>query len=107
VEVPFATVIDRTVVRGRIDAVFATANGGYEVVDWKTGRPPVGRAARTAAVQLAAYRQAWAALRGGDESCVDSAFHYVKQNKTVRPQDLPDLAAVLATDTTAPIRNGP
>ena len=107
VEVPFATVIDRTVVRGRIDAVFATANGGYEVVDWKTGRPPVGRAARTAAVQLAAYRQAWAALRGVDESCVDSAFHYVKQNKTVRPQDLPDLAAVLATDTTAPIRNGP
>lgn len=102
VEVPFSTVIDTTVIRGRIDAVFATSDGGYEVVDWKTGRPPTGRSARAAAIQLAAYRKAWAALRGVDESQVGSAFHYVRHNHTVRPQDLPDLAAVFHADTDDP-----
>ena len=46
-----------TVVRGRIDAVFADPDGGATVVDWKTGEPPRGpEAMRQAAVQLAVYR---------------------------------------------------
>ena len=40
VEVPFDMVIGGTVVRGRIDAVFADDDGGATVVDWKTGEPP-------------------------------------------------------------------
>ena len=65
VEVPFDMVIGGTVVRGRIDAVFADADGGVTVVDWKTGDPPdTPEAKRHAAVQLAVYRLAWAALRG-------------------------------------------
>ena len=41
VEVPFETLVGDRLVRGRIDAVFADApGGGYDVVDWKTGRPP-------------------------------------------------------------------
>ncbi|HZE40567.1 MAG TPA: ATP-dependent DNA helicase, partial [Stackebrandtia sp.] len=65
IEVPFVTVLNGVVIRGRMDAVFGT-DDGFEVVDWKTGRPPRGAAARSAAVQLAAYRQAWAAMRGID-----------------------------------------
>ncbi|MDR3036096.1 MAG: ATP-dependent helicase, partial [Kitasatospora sp.] len=58
VEVPFETRIGDRLVRGRIDAVFADSPaGGYDVVDWKTGRPPGSARDRHAvAVQLAAYR---------------------------------------------------
>ncbi len=54
VEVPFELVIDDTVVRGRMDAVFRDVDGGFTVVDWKTGRRPAGVDARAAGVQLAA-----------------------------------------------------
>ncbi|WP_425474644.1 UvrD-helicase domain-containing protein [Stackebrandtia endophytica] len=100
-EVPFSTVLEGVVVRGRMDAVFDTGDGGFEVVDWKTGRLPHGAAAKAAAVQLAAYRQAWAALRGIPTTSVGAAFHYVGQNVTIRPADLPDLA-----DLAAPLRGG-
>ena len=62
---PFDMVIGGHVVRGRIDAVFADADGGTTVVDWKTGEPPdTPEAKRHAAIQLAVYRLAWAALHG-------------------------------------------
>src|SRR6201999_2446764 len=92
VEVPFEMPIGDTVVRGRIDAVFAEPDGGATVVDWKTGEPPRGRdAMRQAAVQLAVYRLAWAALSGCPESSVRTAFHYVRSGVTVVPDDLPDV----------------
>jgi DNA helicase-2/ATP-dependent DNA helicase PcrA len=43
VEVPFELALTQagtTVIRGRIDAVFADPDGGVTVVDWKTGEPP-------------------------------------------------------------------
>src|SRR6266540_556629 len=40
VEVPFATVVSGVVIRGRMDAVFADPDGGFDVVDWKTGERP-------------------------------------------------------------------
>ncbi|SNS81959.1 DNA helicase-2 / ATP-dependent DNA helicase PcrA [Actinomadura meyerae] len=98
IEVPFETIIGDRLVRGRMDAVFRAPGGGYEVVDWKTGAPPSGDEARFAAVQLAAYRLAWATLAGVDVSEVSAAFHYVAANVTVRPADLLDadgLAALL------------
>ncbi|HZN20894.1 MAG TPA: UvrD-helicase domain-containing protein [Micromonosporaceae bacterium] len=95
-EVPFATVVAGTVLRGRIDAVFADPAGGYDVVDWKTGRPPAGPAAEAAAVQLAAYRLAWAALAGVPVEQVRAAFHYVREGVTVRPADLLDEAGLAA-----------
>lgn len=39
-ELPFTLKVGRTLVRGRIDAVFLTADGGLEVVDFKTGDAP-------------------------------------------------------------------
>jgi DNA helicase II / ATP-dependent DNA helicase PcrA len=100
VEVPFEMPIGDTVVRGRIDAVFADPDGGATVVDWKTGEPPHGPdAMRQAAVQLAVYRLAWAALSGLPESSVRTAFHYVRARRTVAPDELPApgaLAGLLA-----------
>lgn len=100
VEVPFEMPIGDTVVRGRIDAVFADADGGFTVVDWKTGEPPHGREAmRQAAVQLAVYRLAWAALRGCPASAVHTAFYYVRTGSTLVPDVLAhpaELAALLA-----------
>jgi DNA helicase-2/ATP-dependent DNA helicase PcrA len=90
VEVPFATVVDGIVVRGRMDAVFAEPGGCWDVVDWKTGAAPDGDAAAAASVQLAAYRLAWADLAGVPVSKVRAAFHYVRSNKTIRPVDLLD-----------------
>ncbi len=98
VEVPFETLIGGRLVRGRIDAVFAdSAEGGFDVVDWKTGRRPRSAAeSRAAAVQLAAYRIAWAALAGVSVGQVRAAFYYVRDGVTVRPADLLDLAGLTA-----------
>jgi DNA helicase II / ATP-dependent DNA helicase PcrA len=97
VEVPFEMPIGDTVLRGRIDAVFADPDGGATVVDWKTGEPPRGpEAMRQAAVQLAVYRLAWAALSGCPESSVRAAFYYVRTGVTVVPDDLPDPAELTA-----------
>ncbi|MGD1281532.1 ATP-dependent helicase [Mycobacterium seoulense] len=99
VEVPFEMPIGATLVRGRIDAVFADPDGGVTVVDWKTGDPPhEPEAMRQAGVQLAVYRLAWAALSGVPESSVRTAFYYVRARTTVAPDDLPapaELAGLL------------
>lgn len=96
VEVPFETVIGDRLVRGRMDAVFHdSATGRYDVVDWKTGRPPEDeRERRAIAVQLAAYRLAWAELVGAPLADVHAAFHYVRADRTVRPADLLDAAGL-------------
>ncbi|OHV04912.1 ATP-dependent helicase [Mycobacterium talmoniae] len=97
VEVPFEMALADTVVRGRIDAVFAEPDGGFTVVDWKTGDPPAGpEAAAQAAVQLGVYRLAWAAIAGCPESAVRTAFHYVRTGTTVVPEVLPDPDALAA-----------
>jgi DNA helicase-2/ATP-dependent DNA helicase PcrA len=94
VEVPFATEVGGVVVRGRMDAVFrdqdGDGDGGFDVIDWKTGHQPAGAAAEAAAVQLAAYRLAWAALAGVPVEKVRAGFHYVADGVTVRPADLLD-----------------
>jgi DNA helicase-2/ATP-dependent DNA helicase PcrA len=86
-EVPFVIDYEGTVVRGRIDAIFYRDGGGYDIVDWKTGRPPQGEAARHAALQLKVYRKAWARLRSIDESQIRTAFHYIAADHTWWPED--------------------
>ncbi|CAB4838916.1 MAG: AAA family ATPase [Actinobacteria bacterium] len=86
VEVPFETTIAGVLIRGRIDAVYATSTG-FEVIDWKTGSKKLGQ---SAAIQLAMYRLAWAKLSGADISNVSAAFHYVPTSVTDRPADLLD-----------------
>ncbi|AUN41565.1 ATP-dependent DNA helicase [Tsukamurella tyrosinosolvens] len=89
IEVPFEIAAAGTVVRGRMDAVFRDPGGGFTVVDWKTGvRPTEPADERAAAVQLAAYRLAWARLRDVPVDDVRAAFFYVRSGETVAPSDL-------------------
>ena len=99
VEVPFEMTLGGHVVRGRIDAVFADPDGGFTVVDWKTGAEPAdAESRRQAAVQLGVYRLAWAALQGCGVEQVRTAFHYVRSGRTVAPDDssAEQLTALLA-----------
>lgn len=90
VEVPFDTEVDGFAVRGRMDAVFRDSDGGWTVVDWKTGAVPPQERMSVLSVQLAAYRLAWAAIAGCPLEEVRAAFHYVRDDRTVRPVDLLD-----------------
>ena len=93
IEIAVETVIDGIAVRGRIDAVFPRPGGGFTIVDWKTGAKPSGGSGSTRALQLAAYRVAFARLRGLDLEAVDAAFYYAATGDTVWP-DLPDADAL-------------
>ncbi|HET9516404.1 MAG TPA: PD-(D/E)XK nuclease family protein, partial [Actinoplanes sp.] len=99
VEVPFATTIGGVTIRGRMDAVFADPDGGFDVIDWKTGRRPDAADEGPAAVQLAAYRMAWASLAGVPPQRVRAGFYYVRDQVTVRPAELPDADALTALVT--------
>ncbi|HEX2903274.1 MAG TPA: PD-(D/E)XK nuclease family protein, partial [Jatrophihabitans sp.] len=104
VEVGFEMPIGARVIRGRMDAVFQDPDGGFTVIDWKTGRPPTGTAAQAQSVQLALYRLAWARLLGLPDAeliRVKAAFYYVRTGTTVAPVDLLDadqLRALLEHD---------
>lgn len=97
VEVAFETTIAGTVIRGRMDAVFAEPDGRWTVVDWKTGAEPGPADEPAVAMQLAVYRLAWARLMavrtGASEQemldRIDAAFHYVRTGRTVAPDRLP------------------
>ncbi|RIJ70256.1 hypothetical protein D1871_19255, partial [Nakamurella silvestris] len=95
-EVPFAMRVGSVPIRGRMDAVFADPDGGWTVVDWKTGRPPAAARAGALSVQLAAYRLAWAQLVGAPLESVRAVFHYVSAGQTVAPVDLLDLDGLTA-----------
>jgi DNA helicase II / ATP-dependent DNA helicase PcrA len=99
VEVPFETPLGPLMLRGRIDAVFENGDGGFEVIDWKTGPPPSGAELSAAGVQLAAYRLGWSRLAGVPVERVSAGFHHVAANVTVRPVDLLAEAGLLALVT--------
>ncbi|HEX6346151.1 ATP-dependent DNA helicase [Umezawaea sp.] len=102
VEVPFEAEVDGMSVRGRMDAVFADPDGGWTVVDWKTGAVPDTDKLPALSVQLAAYRLAWAALAGAEVESVRAAFHYVQHDHTLRPTDLLDAAGLRALIRSVP-----
>ncbi|MCW7942126.1 ATP-dependent DNA helicase [Streptomyces hygroscopicus] len=92
VEAPFQLSIGGRVVRGRIDAVYRTDDvdgTAYEIVDWKTGRARTGDP-----LQLALYRLAWAEQQGVPLEAVKAVFVYVRSGEVVRPDGLPDRAAL-------------
>jgi DNA helicase II / ATP-dependent DNA helicase PcrA len=96
VEQPFELVVGGRLVRGRIDAVYPRSDGGYEVIDFKTGAVPADF--RAASMQLSVYRLAWADLAGVDPRDVDAGFLYVRTGTVKRPAQLldrDDLAGLL------------
>ncbi|HEV2634764.1 MAG TPA: ATP-dependent DNA helicase [Actinocrinis sp.] len=89
IEAPFQLLLAGQIVRGRIDAVYRTDDGGFEVVDWKTNR------AETAdPLQLAVYRLAWAEYAGVPIEQVGAAFVYVRTGAVRRHTDLPGREAL-------------
>ena len=82
-EAEFSLFLGGEVVRGRIDAVFAT-DAGFQVVDWKTGR-----SSEPDPLQLALYRLAWSELSGTPPERVDAVFYDVLARRTLRPAELP------------------
>ncbi|HEY6813434.1 MAG TPA: ATP-dependent DNA helicase, partial [Propionibacteriaceae bacterium] len=94
IEAPFSIVIAGRLIRGRIDAVYqqpasAPEEARFQVVDWKTGR------AETAdPLQLAIYRLAWAEAQGLAIKEIDAIFYHVRTDEIVRPDELPDRAAI-------------
>jgi DNA helicase-2/ATP-dependent DNA helicase PcrA len=97
VEVPFETTVAGVVLRGRIDAVFEDPDGGWTVIDWKTGAEPSPDDEHAVTMQLAAYRVAWAELASAARperpvplESVRAAFHYVRSGRTIAPENLPD-----------------
>jgi DNA helicase-2/ATP-dependent DNA helicase PcrA len=104
VEVGFETQVAGLVLRGRMDAVFADADGGWTVVDWKTGSVPKDEQVPGLSVQLAAYRMAWAELSGAPLEKVRAAFHYVRHDHTLSPVDLLDGPGLRDLITAVPTR---
>ncbi|NJC22978.1 DNA helicase-2/ATP-dependent DNA helicase PcrA [Arthrobacter pigmenti] len=94
IEIPVETRVDALVVRGRIDAVFQDDDGSWDLIDWKTGRPPGPRDRDAKAVQLAVYRLAWSRLLDVPLRSVRAAFYYVSDDVLVRPHDLADSDAL-------------
>jgi DNA helicase-2/ATP-dependent DNA helicase PcrA len=86
IEAPFTLVLGQQVVRGRIDAAYATPDG-YEVVDWKTSRSQAADP-----LQLAIYRLAVAELTAVPLERVRAAFYFVRSGDVVRPGSLPGRA---------------
>ena len=101
VEVPFEVALGGHLLRGRMDAVFAT-DDGWVVVDWKTGKMPTASEMSSVAVQLAVYRYAWSrivAARTGTPvppERIRAVFHYVRHGRTVEPADLLDAPGLRA-----------
>ncbi|MFG3158168.1 UvrD-helicase domain-containing protein [Streptomyces sp. NPDC048219] len=92
VETPFQLTLAGRVVRGRIDAVYKQGEGPaatYEIVDWKTSRDGTADP-----LQLAVYRLAWAEQQRVPLESVTATFLYVRSGEAVRPDGLPDRAAL-------------
>ncbi|WP_327309267.1 UvrD-helicase domain-containing protein [Streptomyces sp. NBC_01298] len=91
-EVPVQLTLAGRVIRGRIDAVYRTAEAdgtatGYEIVDWKTGRTT-----EADPLQLAVYRLAWAEATNTPLAQVTAVFLHVRSGRVIRPRNLPDRA---------------
>ena len=94
VEAPFSLALAGRLVRGRVDAVYATEEDGgsgfpvgvaagtrFLVVDWKTGGTET-----TDPLQLAIYRLAWAEATGVDLDEVEAVFVHVREDRVAAPR---------------------
>ncbi|HSH32207.1 MAG TPA: PD-(D/E)XK nuclease family protein, partial [Actinomycetota bacterium] len=78
-------------VGGRIDAIFGTVDGPWEVVDWKTGRKP-SAADPTAGLQLDIYGLAAVEIWGKASADVTLTYFYLASGEEVtRPMDDPEV----------------
>jgi DNA helicase-2/ATP-dependent DNA helicase PcrA len=73
----------------KLDAVFKLGDR-YEIVDWKTGRPPqTKQQEKEMTLQLALYRFAYSELKGIPIEKIDVSFFFVADNTELRPESIP------------------
>ncbi|GAA1833878.1 UvrD/REP family DEAD/DEAH box helicase [Agromyces salentinus] len=103
VEIELHLPIDEHVFVCKLDAVYDVPADGelaargirYQVVDWKTGRAPRNaRDLELKQTQLALYRLAYAAWSGVPVEQIDAVFYFVEDDRTIRPTELYDEAAL-------------
>ena len=82
-ERPFLLSIEGHVVSGRIDAIFATPGGGWEVVDYKTGRRPPEDDA-LAGIQLGVYALACMQVWRKPREELRLTYFYLSSGEEVR-----------------------
>lgn len=88
VELEIHLPFDRNVVICKIDAVYESA-GRFEIVDWKTGRPPHdAQDLEEKQLQLALYRLAFAKWKGIDPQLIDAVFYFVGDDLVIRPEHI-------------------
>ncbi len=76
---------DGQIIICKIDAVYRMGDR-FEVVDWKTGKPPRNAAdLEQKQLQLALYRLAYAQWKSIDIDSIDAVFYFVATNEIVRP----------------------
>jgi DNA helicase II / ATP-dependent DNA helicase PcrA len=81
-ERPFLLYLDGIVVGGRIDAIFGTPEGPWEVVDYKTGRVPPDDDA-LAGMQLDLYALACGEVWGKRPEDLTLTYFYLREGKEV------------------------
>ena len=97
VEAGFEMVIEGTVLKGRIDAVYKDGDQ-YEVIDWKTGRTKSGDDLESASIQLAMYRLAYARLHEIPLANIRAGFYYVASGEMIYRDQLSEeneIAAII------------
>jgi len=86
VEIEIHLQLAEHVVVCKIDAVYPVA-GGYQIVDWKTGRAPKDAAdLELKQFQLALYRLAFAKWKGVPLESIDAVFYFVADDLVLRPE---------------------
>jgi len=92
-ELEIQLAVDDNIFICKLDAVFETADGRHEIIDWKTGAAPVTEAdiaERT--LQLELYRVAYATLRNLPLTRVGASLYYVAENREIKADSGFDLA---------------
>ena len=80
----------------KLDAVFETEDG-YEIVDWKTGKPPVTEdEIAQRALQLALYRMAFTRLHEVAPEKVGVSLYYVADDLEIKPEHVQSSEELLA-----------
>jgi DNA helicase-2/ATP-dependent DNA helicase PcrA len=90
-ERPFLLHIGGFMIAGRIDAIFGTPDGGWEIVDYKTGKAP-GPEDTLAGLQLDLYALAATEVWGKDPADLKLTYFYLATGEEdSRPAGDPDL----------------
>jgi DNA helicase II / ATP-dependent DNA helicase PcrA len=89
-------VLDGQIIICKIDAVYER-DGKYEIVDWKTGKPPRDdQDLKSKQLQLALYRLAYSRWTNIPLERIDAVFYFVAENAVVAPDHLDDEQELIA-----------